>query len=75
VAGLSATRTLGDINSAWVEVRCRNTRVVRAGKSCADKGYGLGRMLGRYTTECLVQGAQIELKCPDCNQITLVRSS
>lgn len=73
---ISATRVLGDINSHWVEARCRNRTAIRHGvPSCADRGNGLGRMLGRYTTDCLVPGGAIELKCPNCNQITVIRSS
>lgn len=76
MAAVSVTRLADDVDLRWLEARCRNTQPVRRGlDACAQRGHGMGKLLARYTTGCLVPGGQIELKCPICNSVLIIGSS
>ena len=63
MAGLSVTRLMGDLDTPLRDARCEGER---AGRQVCRK------LLLRYTTECLVPGAKIEVKCPSCNTVTTI---
>ena len=62
--------TVDGTTTEWVDVRCQSHAIQSF--NCADKGRGRGRLLFRYTTDCLSAGGVIETKCYACNTIIRV---
>lgn len=63
MAGVNVSRLMGDYSTPFRDARCEGER---AGRQVCRK------LLLRYTTECLVPGAKIEVKCPSCNKVTTI---
>jgi phage FluMu protein Com len=60
---LSLLRAQGDLETPFRPARCEGKREGRG--QC-------NKLLLRYTTDCLVPGGMIEVKCPSCNHVTMI---
>lgn len=57
----------------WLEARCR-TDLCRQKKDATIVS-AHGRLLLRYLSGSLTDGGRIEVKCPRCNEVTVIVST